>query len=123
MSIGTNDLIQYTLAIDRVDDAVNYLYEPMHPAILQLIKMTIDAGRKAGIPVSMCGEMAGDTRFTRLLLGLGLREFSMQPSSLLEVKSIIKQTRISQLIRPVRKVLQSSESSHIYDVLHDLNIH
>lgn len=123
MSIGTNDLIQYTLAIDRVDDAVNYLYDPMHPAILQLIKMTIDAGKKAGISVSMCGEMAGDTRFTRLLLGLGLREFSMQPSSLLEVKSIIKQTTISKLTRPVRKVMQSSESAHIYDILHGINTH
>ena len=123
MSIGTNDLIQYTLAIDRVDDAVNYLYDPMHPAILQLIKITIDAGRKAGIPVSMCGEMAGDRRFTRLLLALGLREFSMQPSSLLEVKSIIKKTRISQLTRPVRKVLHSAESANIYDLLHDINMY
>lgn len=123
MSIGTNDLIQYTLAIDRVDDAVNYLYDPMHPAILQLIKMTIDAGRKVGIPVSMCGEMAGDMRFTRLLLGLGLREFSMQPSSILEVKSIIKKTRISQLTRPTRKIMQSSESADIYDLLHDINVH
>ena len=123
MSIGTNDLIQYTLAIDRVDDAVNYLYDPMHPAILQLIKVTIDAGKKAGIPVSMCGEMAGDTRFTRLLLGLGLREFSMQPSSLLEVKSVIKHTSIAKLTRPVRKVMQSSESAHIYDILHGINAH
>ena len=122
MSIGTNDLIQYTLAIDRVDDAVNYLYEPMHPAIIQLIKITIDAGKKAGIPVSMCGEMAGDTRFTRLLLGLGLEEFSMQPSSMLEVKSIIKKTDTRKLSKGVRKVLESSESAGIYDILHDINL-
>jgi len=121
MSIGTNDLIQYTLAIDRVDDAVNYLYDPMHPAILALIKMTLDAGRKAGIPVSMCGEMAGDTRFTRLLLGLGLSEFSMQASSLLEVKSIVRETSIEKLSRPVRKILYSKDSAHTYDLLHDIN--
>ena len=122
MSIGTNDLIQYTLAIDRVDDAVNYLYDPMHPAIIQLIKMTIDAGKQADIPVSMCGEMAGDIRFTRLLLGLGLKEFSMQPSSLLEVKSVIKQTDTKKLSKGVRKIMQSGESAGIYDILHDLNI-
>ncbi len=90
LSIGTNDLIQYTLAIDRVDDEVNYLYDPSHPAVLQLIHRVIQAGNQANIPVSMCGEMAGDTAYTRLLLGLGLRDFSMQAASLLEVKSIIK---------------------------------
>jgi phosphotransferase system enzyme I (PtsI) len=121
MSIGTNDLIQYTLAIDRVDDAVNYLYEPMHPAILTLIKMTLDAGKKANIPVSMCGEMAGDTRFTRLLLGLGLTEFSMQASSLLEVKSIIRHTDIASLSKPVAKILHSNDSAVTYDLLHDIN--
>ena len=121
MSIGTNDLIQYTLAIDRVDDAVNYLYDPMHPAILSLIKMTLDAGRKANIPVSMCGEMAGDTRFTRLLLGLGLTEFSMQSSSLLEVKSIVRNTNIDKLTRPIRNILHSKDSAVTYDLLHNIN--
>jgi len=86
LSIGTNDLIQYTLAIDRIDDQVNYLYDPLHPAVLHLIKQTIEAGKRADIPVAMCGEMAGDTRYVRLLLGLGLTEFSMPPNSLLEVK-------------------------------------
>ena len=71
LSIGTNDLIQYTIAIDRVDDEVSYLYEPLHPAVLRLIRMTIDAGDRANIPVAMCGEMAGDIKFTQLLLGLG----------------------------------------------------
>lgn len=90
LSIGTNDLIQYTLAIDRGNDAVSYLYDPSHPAILHLIRMVIDAGRRHQTPVSMCGEMAGDPRFTRLLLGLGLRAFSMQPDSLLEIKELIR---------------------------------
>jgi phosphotransferase system enzyme I (PtsI) len=96
-SIGTNDLIQYTLAIDRVDDEVNYLYDPLHPAVLQLIRMTIQAGDAAGISVAMCGEMAGDPRYTRLLLGLGLGEFSMHPSSVLEVKSVVRESNIGEL--------------------------
>lgn len=97
LSIGTNDLIQYTLAIDRVDDHVNYLYDPLHPAVLKLIKITLDAGKKHNIPVSMCGEMAGDPRFTRLLLALGLENFSMHPNALLEIKRIIHETDLSQL--------------------------
>lgn len=90
LSIGTNDLIQYTLAIDRVDDAVAYLYDPLHPAVLQLLQRVIDAGREAGIPVSMCGEMAGDIEHVALLAGMGLRHFSMQPGALLAVKERIR---------------------------------
>jgi phosphotransferase system enzyme I (PtsI) len=89
LSIGTNDLIQYTLAIDRVDYEVAHLYNPLHPAVLQLIGMTIAAGQKAGIDVAVCGEMAGDIKLTRLLLGMGLREFSMHPAQLLSVKQEI----------------------------------
>ncbi|MGH8598163.1 MAG: phosphoenolpyruvate--protein phosphotransferase, partial [Gammaproteobacteria bacterium] len=77
LSIGTNDLIQYSIAIDRVNDEVNYLYDPFNPGVLRLIAMTIKAGQKARVPVAMCGEMAGDARCTRLLLGMGLEVFSM----------------------------------------------
>jgi phosphotransferase system enzyme I (PtsI) len=91
LSIGTNDLIQYTLAIDRVDDAVAYLYDPLHPAVVQLLQRVISAGREAGIPVSMCGEMAADPLHVPLLAGLGLRQFSMQPGALLAVKERIRE--------------------------------
>jgi phosphotransferase system enzyme I (PtsI) len=90
LSIGTNDLIQYTLAIDRVDDAVAYLYDPLHPAVVQLLQHVIAAGNDAHIPVSMCGEMAGDPSYVPLLAGLGLRHFSMQPGALLAVKERIR---------------------------------
>lgn len=112
-SIGTNDLIQYTLAIDRVDDEVNYLYDPLHPAVLRLIAMTIEAGEQAGIPVAMCGEMAGDARFTRLLLGLGLTEFSMHPSSVLEVKRIIRESQVHELRGRARQFLACSDPVEI----------
>ena len=108
-SIGTNDLIQYTLAIDRIDDEVNYLYDPLHPAVLQLIRMTIEAGDKAGIPVAMCGEMAGDVRFTRLLLGLGLKEFSMHPASVLEVKRQIIEADVGKLRGQVARILEGTD--------------
>ncbi|NGY05434.1 phosphoenolpyruvate--protein phosphotransferase [Solimonas terrae] len=114
-SIGTNDLIQYTLAIDRVDDEVNYLYDPLHPAVLQLIGRTIDAGVDAGIPVAMCGEMAGDPRYTRLLLGLGLTEFSMHPASVLEVKRIIMDSDVGRLRRAVRELLGCTELQDMRD--------
>jgi phosphotransferase system enzyme I (PtsI) len=105
LSIGTNDLIQYTLAIDRLDDSVSYLYEPLHPAILRLIHHVIVAAAKTRTRVSMCGEMAGDARYTRLLLGLGLREFSMQPGSLLEVKAIVRDSDIGALVRTMDELM------------------
>jgi phosphotransferase system enzyme I (PtsI) len=91
LSLGTNDLIQYTLAIDRADESVAPLYDPLHPAVLKLIADTIAAGAAAGKPVSLCGEMAGETRYTRLLLGLGLRSFSMHASEILSVKNEVLQ--------------------------------
>ncbi len=116
-SIGTNDLIQYTLAIDRVDDEVNYLYDPLHPAVLQLIRHTIESGAKAGIPVAMCGEMAGDVRYTRLLLGLGLTDFSMHPASVLEVKRIIMDSDIGALRRTAQRLLASTDLHEMRDLI------
>jgi phosphotransferase system enzyme I (PtsI) len=121
LSIGTNDLIQYTLAIDRVDDEVNYLYDPLHPAVLRLIKMTIDAGATAGIPVSMCGEMAGDPRYTRLLLGMGLSEFSMHHTALQEVKRVINASTITSLIPLVQELLDNTSPGHIPSRVDSLN--
>jgi phosphotransferase system enzyme I (PtsI) len=121
LSIGTNDLIQYTLAIDRVDDEVNYLYDPLHPAVLKLIKMTIDAGRDAGIPVAMCGEMAGDPRFTRLLLGMGLGEFSMHHTSLQEVKRVINHSNIGKLRPLVDELLNNTKAGQIPARIESLN--
>ena len=105
LSIGTNDLIQYTLAIDRVDEEVNYLYEPLHPAVIKLIKNTIDAAKTHDIPVSMCGEMAGDPRLLGLLAGLGLREFSMQPNSLLQAKQTLIGTDFDDCSRLTKELL------------------
>jgi len=122
LSIGTNDLIQYTLAIDRIDDEVSYLYEPLHPAVLQLIHMSIRAANKAKIPISMCGEMAGDPYFTRLLLGLGLREFSMHPSALLEVKRIVNSTDTRLCEKPARRALNSARQSDVEKIIDSLNI-
>ena len=108
LSIGTNDLIQYTMAIDRINDEVNYLYDPLNPAVLRLIQITINAGEKANIPVSMCGEMAGEKEHTKLLLGLGLKEFSIHPATMLEVKEIINQTNISELEELTKKALMNN---------------
>jgi len=121
LSIGTNDLIQYTLAIDRVDDAVNYLYDPMHPAVLQLIKQVIGAGKKAGIPVSLCGEMAGNVRYTRLLLGLGLKNFSMDANHLLDVKERILKADTSKFRYLVAKIINADNPSESRDHLAKLN--
>ncbi|MFI4941094.1 MAG: putative PEP-binding protein, partial [Burkholderiales bacterium] len=113
LSIGTNDLIQYTLAIDRVDHEVAHLYNPLHPAILHLLANTIAAGAKAGIPVSVCGEMAGDTRLTRLLLGMGLREFSMHPAQILVVKQEILNSDLPKLKHQTGKIMRTFEPEAI----------
>ncbi len=107
LSIGTNDLIQYTLAVDRVDDELNYLYDPAHPAVLRLIREVIDAGAAAGVPVSMCGEMAGDVRFLPLLLGMGLRELSMQPAAILDVRERIGDLDTRGLARTVEQLFEN----------------
>jgi phosphotransferase system enzyme I (PtsI) len=120
LSIGTNDLIQYTLAIDRVDYEVAHLYNPLHPAVLQLISMTIAAGHKAGIDVAVCGEMAGDVKLTRLLLGMGLREFSMHPAQLLSVKQEILNSDMSAIGPQTRKILRSMDPDVIADAVQAL---
>jgi phosphoenolpyruvate-protein phosphotransferase (PTS system enzyme I) len=122
LSIGTNDLIQYTLAIDRVDYEVAHLYNPLHPAVLQLIAMTISAGHKAGIDVAVCGEMAGDIKLTRLLLGMGLREFSMHPAQLLAVKQEILNSDLAVIMPQTRKILRSVEPNAIAEAVAQLQV-
>ncbi len=119
LSLGTNDLIQYTMAIDRVNDEVNYLYDPLNPAVLKLIHTTIKAGKKENIPVAMCGEMAGETKYTRLLLGLGLREFSVHPATLLEVKQIIIDSNIRKLQVLANRALKASNGIDVANIMRD----
>lgn len=121
LSIGTNDLIQYTLAIDRADDAVAHLYNPLHPAVLKLIQMTILAAQKFQKPVSVCGEMAGDTRLTRLLIGMGMRQLSMHPSHILSVKSHILQSEEALLAKQTKKILSLNDLEKIEPVVSKLN--
>ena len=120
LSIGTNDLIQYTLAIDRVDDQVHYLFDPLHPAVLFLIHHTIQAGKQAGTPVSMCGEMASNPRLTRLLVGLGLREFSTHPGSLLEIKQIINHISSEILQKQCQEILNCPQPEKIHGMVEAL---
>lgn len=120
LSIGTNDLIQYTLAIDRVDDQVHYLFDPLHPAVLFLIHHTIQAGKQAGTPVSMCGEMASNPRLTRLLVGLGLREFSTHPGSLLEIKQIINHVSSDVLQKQCQEILSCPQPEKIHGMVEAL---
>jgi len=122
LSIGTNDLIQYTLAIDRVDHEVAHLYNPLHPAILQLLWNTIAIGAKAGVPVAVCGEMAGDPKLTRLLLGMGLREFSMHPTQLLAVKQEILNCDLGLLIPHTKKIMRAYEPGVIADAMEQLRL-
>ncbi|HEX7684809.1 MAG TPA: phosphoenolpyruvate--protein phosphotransferase [Trinickia sp.] len=117
LSIGTNDLIQYTLAIDRADNAVAHLYDPLHPAVLHLIAFTLREAKRAGVPVSVCGEMAGDPQLTRLLLGMGLTEFSMHPSQLLVVKQEILRANLAALEKPAAEVLAAFEPEEVQSAL------
>ena len=123
LSIGTNDLIQYTLAIDRTDDTVAHLYNPLHPAVLKLISMTIKAGEKYGKPVSVCGEMAGDSKLTKLLIGMGLRQFSMHPSHVLSVKQQVLHSEMRLLNMHARKVLGHSDLEKIEPLVVKFNLH
>ncbi len=109
VSIGTNDLIQYTLAIDRADEAVAHLYDPWHPAVLRLLQQTIAQARAAGKHVSVCGEMAGDPAFTELLLGMGLRSFSMHPAQIASIKQRVLRTDARRWAACVEDVIASDE--------------
>lgn len=121
ISIGTNDLIQYTLAIDRTDDSVSYLYDPLHPAILGLLSSIIKRADKAGVPVALCGEMAGDASLTRLLLALGLRQFSMHSAHVLDVKERILGADTSALLPLVKKMLRTHDADRMRTLLQTLN--
>ncbi len=121
LSIGTNDLIQYTLAIDRADDAVAHLYDPLHPAVLSLIASVIRTAHQHEKPVAVCGEMAGDADLTRLLLGLGLRHFSMHPANVLEVKQRVLTTSLPDIAPLVARVMKSDEPERILALLEKLN--
>ena len=121
LSIGTNDLIQYTLAVDRSDDAVAHLYDPLHPAVLKLIAMAIVSASKARVPIAVCGEMAGDPQMTRLLLGLGLRNFSMHPAHLLTIKQRVLTTEVAALTPFVARMRRTDDPAKLIALLDKLN--
>ena len=121
LSIGTNDLIQYTLAIDRTDDSVAHLYDPLHPAVLHLIALVISGANRTNIPVALCGEMAGDIKLTRLLLGLGLRQFSMHPGQMLAVKQEVLRTNLSSVKLLARRMLRIADPERMQNMLDRLN--
>jgi len=121
VSIGTNDLIQYTLAVDRNDDSVSHLYDPVHPAVLKLIAHTIKTTQRAGKTVAVCGEMAGDARMTRLLLGMGLRHFSMGPVHVLSSKHVVRNSHLDDVVPLVGRMLRTEDPDRIADLLDQLN--
>jgi phosphotransferase system enzyme I (PtsI) len=121
LSIGTNDLIQYTLAIDRTDDSVSHLYNPLHPAVLHLIAHTIKTGNRMKLPVALCGEMAGDVTLTRLLLGFGLRQFSMHPANLLAIKQQVLKSDLGDLPRFSARILRADDPEKARRLLEKLN--
>ncbi|WP_425407244.1 phosphoenolpyruvate--protein phosphotransferase [Hwanghaeella sp.] len=120
-AIGSNDLTMYTLAIDRADERVAHLYNPLHPAVLRLIEFTVQAALRARIPVSICGEIAGDPRFTPLLLGFGVRELSMSPMALARVKQRILKLDTADAARRARLVMEIADSGRIAALLDDMN--
>src|SRR3954447_6553767 len=120
-AIGTNDLIQYTLAIDRTDEQVAYLYTPLHPAVLRLIQFAVEAAARRRIPISVCGEMAGDPRYSALLLGLGLRELSMAPRSIPRVKQRIRSLDMVAATRRAGAILDQADTERVAALLDDFN--
>ncbi|HKE40761.1 MAG TPA: phosphoenolpyruvate--protein phosphotransferase [Casimicrobiaceae bacterium] len=121
LSIGTNDLIQYTLAVDRGDDTVSHLYDPLHPAVVKLVAMAISTASKAGVPIAVCGEMAGEAQMTRLLLGMGLRNFSMHPAHLLAIKQRVLTTDVSKITPLVERMRKSDDPNKLSALLAKLN--
>jgi phosphotransferase system enzyme I (PtsI) len=121
LSIGTNDLIQYTLAVDRADDSVSHLYDPLHPAVIKLLAMAIGGADRARIPIAVCGEMAGEARLTRLLLGLGLRDFSMHPAHLLDVKQRVLQSDVGAILPLVERMKRVDDPERMTALLERLN--
>lgn len=121
LSIGTNDLIQYTLAIDRTDDSVAHLYDPLHPAVLQLVSSVIRQANAANVPVSVCGEMAGDVNMTRMLLGFGLRDFSMHPANVLTVKQRVLMSSVADIEPAVAKILKADDPDKLRSMVEKLN--
>jgi phosphotransferase system enzyme I (PtsI) len=121
LSIGTNDLIQYTLAVDRTDDTVAHLYDPLHPAVLSLLAHVFKTAEKAHVPVALCGEMAGDLSLTRLLLGLGLRHFSMHSAHLLDIKQRVLQSSLAQVKPLALRMLRESDPERLLLLLDRLN--
>ena len=121
VSVGTNDLIQYTLSVDRSDDAVSYLYQPAHPAIIRLLAHIIRTANRMGKGVSVCGEMAGDTKYTRMLLGLGLRKFSMNINNLLDVKDVVLHSQAERLENEMAKLMRNEDPDKMDALLKKLN--
>jgi phosphotransferase system enzyme I (PtsI) len=117
VSIGTNDLIQYTLAVDRTDDRVSRLYEPLHPAILRILRQVAKGAARRGVPVSVCGEMAADPALLPLLTGLGLREFSMAPVAIPVAKQVVRGLRVSDTVRLASRALKAATAADVEQVL------
>src|SRR6185369_420972 len=118
-SIGTNDLIQYTMAVDRVNEYVSYLYEPLHPTLIRLIGEVAKAAKAANIPVTVCGEMAGEPMIAPVLFGLGIRELSMSAVSVPEVKALIRATRISEAEALVQRVSRLGTAAEVRAMVAD----
>jgi phosphotransferase system enzyme I (PtsI) len=122
LSIGTNDLIQYTLAVDRADEAVSHLYDPLHPAVMRLIALAISTAKKAKVSIAVCGEMAGDPLLTRLLLGMGLTNFSMHPAHLLNIKQRVLQSDVSAAKAVVDRIRRADDPRKVLALLEKLNV-
>jgi phosphotransferase system enzyme I (PtsI) len=121
LSIGTNDLIQYTLAIDRTDEDVAHLYDPLHPAVLHLLSHIISAANKLSVPISVCGEMAGELAYTRLFLGMGLRQFSMSSAQVPAIKQRVLTTSLPEIAALTQKILRADDPLKIRELLDKLN--